>query len=191
MIGVVVWSDSAKKKAVIWGEDQRDLAYCLLPETATEPMRFGKGDLVEFETRYENRMRIAENVQIVETDSRSGLADALRHSKAADRREEASSQRDENDSSFRGAEVTTLPVATRNGGRGSVHEGADPEGCEMCDLAQHDAARSREANPERRVSQAASGQGATGQGALHADGAAPERRTVSATILPFPELMRA
>ena len=128
MIGVVVWSDAARKKAVIWCEDQRDLAYCLLPEGAVGQLSMSKGDLVEFESRYEGTLRIAENVFVVESNCRSALADALRASDNAARRDDRTSrgrdhhatpeatgpaQAEVQDNSFQGAEITTLSIPDR------------------------------------------------------------------------------
>jgi len=103
MIGVVVWADAAKNKAVIWCEDQRDLAYYLSPSEARSGAVPNKGDLVEFETYYEGSLRIAENVLVVEAQGRNTLAEALRAGERWSRR----------DSGYRGAQVATLSVPER------------------------------------------------------------------------------
>lgn len=60
MYGVVLWRDLQKKCAVIWCEDHRNLAYFREDVGAAEPsLTFGPGDLVEFEVREENDMRLA------------------------------------------------------------------------------------------------------------------------------------
>ncbi|MCG7623483.1 hypothetical protein MHM97_08915 [Epibacterium sp. Ofav1-8] len=104
MIGVVVWADTAKNKAVIWCEDQRDLAYYLRPSEAREGCVPNKGDLVEFETHYEGNMRIAENVMVLEAQTQSTLADALQAGERWNRRDS---------NGYRGAQVATLSVPER------------------------------------------------------------------------------
>ena len=86
MIGVVVWADTAKSRAVIWCEDQRDLAYYLQQDVVSKPVVLQKGDLVEFESHYESGLRMAAGVQVVDVNTRPGLADALRSSSQKTRR---------------------------------------------------------------------------------------------------------
>lgn len=78
MIGVVVWADTAKSKAVIWCEDQRDLAYYMQQEEVADAISLQKGDLVEFESRYESGVRMAGGVQVVEPSAEPSLAEVLR-----------------------------------------------------------------------------------------------------------------
>ncbi len=103
MIGVVVWADTARNKAVIWCEDQRDLAYYLPSAEAQAGTAPGRGDLVEFDARYKGTLRIAENVTVVEANSRTGLGDALRGGSTWARRSNI----------HRGAQVTSLSIPDR------------------------------------------------------------------------------
>lgn len=78
MYGVVLWSDSDRNCAVIWCEDHRNLAYFKNdPRAATTILDFGPGDLVEFEVREENDMRVAVKPNVVAQDHYPGLADEL------------------------------------------------------------------------------------------------------------------
>ncbi|CUH80603.1 hypothetical protein TRM7557_03002 [Tritonibacter multivorans] len=90
MIGVVVWTDQTFEKAVIWCEDQSDLAYFVRPDqeffennkmTAGEisaPLDdIRKGDLVVFDAYYEGDCRMAKNLRLLEEDSHPLLADYL------------------------------------------------------------------------------------------------------------------
>ena len=63
MIGVILWRDVAEGKAVVWCEDQGDLAFCSRHKDmldAQEPLDVG--DVVRFEVEFENNVRIARNV---------------------------------------------------------------------------------------------------------------------------------
>lgn len=99
MIGVVVWTDQTFEKAVIWCEDQSDLAYFVRPDesdfdslntqetagvctgetTATADISaIRKGDLVIFDPYYEGDCRMARNLRLLEEDSHPMLAEYLR-----------------------------------------------------------------------------------------------------------------
>ena len=66
MIGVILWSDPAAKKAVIWCEDHGDLAFLSRPETAGLPDVFvDVGDVVEFDLLAQRNTRRAENVKLI------------------------------------------------------------------------------------------------------------------------------
>lgn len=66
MIGVVVWSNISREKAIIWCEDQATLAYLqgranmIDPDTWPEP-----GDLVELETETVGNLRHALQVSMI------------------------------------------------------------------------------------------------------------------------------
>lgn len=78
MYGVVLWSDLNKNCAVIWCEDHSSLAYFKDDRgVMTDGLAFGPGDLVEFEVRMENDMRLALDPSIVAAQQYPGLADDL------------------------------------------------------------------------------------------------------------------
>ncbi|GLP86763.1 FIG01072672: hypothetical protein [Tritonibacter mobilis] len=109
MIGVVVWADTAKSKAVIWCEDQRDLAYYMQQEEVADAISLQKGDLVEFESRYESGVRMAGGVQVVEPSAEPSLAEVLR----ARKRGEQNRSEEPVDTAHQGAEVATLSIPER------------------------------------------------------------------------------
>lgn len=79
MLGVVVWSNERRCKAVIWCEDQGALAYL---EGMTNLLRTGPwpeaGDLVELESELEAGLRLARNVRLVSQGVGAALPQALR-----------------------------------------------------------------------------------------------------------------
>ncbi|SHJ91536.1 hypothetical protein SAMN05444000_11567 [Shimia gijangensis] len=79
MLGVVLWSDSLDKKAVIWCEDQGDLAYFNGGEDAPLDLAdLDAGDLVSFELQQECHLRYAKNPQRIGQGAYEGLAEQLR-----------------------------------------------------------------------------------------------------------------
>jgi hypothetical protein len=71
MIGVVVWANELREKAIIWCEDQATLAYLQGRENLTNkgerwPL---PGDLVELETRTEGSLRHALTVSMLSEQS--------------------------------------------------------------------------------------------------------------------------
>jgi len=79
MLGVVLWSDNYDKKAVIWCEDQGDLAYFNGGAGAPlEDADLDAGDLVSFELQQESHLRYAKNPQRVAQGAYDGLADRLK-----------------------------------------------------------------------------------------------------------------
>ena len=78
MIGVVIWADAAENKAVIWCEDQKDLAYFLPSAVSAKGNRPLKGDLVEFDSFYRGSLRLAKNLSVVEAAAADGLGESLR-----------------------------------------------------------------------------------------------------------------
>ncbi len=99
MIGVVVWTDQKLGKAVIWCEDQNDLAYYVRSKLtqnaditdvsgqvsplvdphlgADDYIIFREGDLVTFDSYYEGRCRMARGLSLLEEETHSQLADIL------------------------------------------------------------------------------------------------------------------
>ncbi|WP_092080370.1 hypothetical protein [Poseidonocella sedimentorum] len=79
MIGVVIWSDRADRKAVIWCEDHGNLAY-LTNEGAPidETPELEEGDLVQFRLTERKSMRLARDVAVVESEAYSDLSGALK-----------------------------------------------------------------------------------------------------------------
>ncbi len=78
MLGVVLWSDSAARKAVIWCEDHGDLAYYTGGNETEIGHRLDEGDLVRFDLRVADRMRYASNPRIIESKGAPGLRESLR-----------------------------------------------------------------------------------------------------------------
>lgn len=79
MIGVVVWSNEKRGKAVIWCEDQGALAYLEgvgnLAAGAGWPVA---GDLVEMESVVEGGLRLARAVRLLSQGAGAALPQALR-----------------------------------------------------------------------------------------------------------------
>ena len=79
MLGVVVWSNERRCKAVIWCEDQGALAYL---EGMTNLFRAGQwpeaGDLVELESVLEGGLRLARKVRMLSQGVGAALPQALR-----------------------------------------------------------------------------------------------------------------
>jgi hypothetical protein len=78
MLGVVLWSDASDGKAVIWCEDQGDLAYV----NATDGVLrsgdfFDAGDLVQFDMEMCQSMRLANNPRLVIEKAGAELPRAL------------------------------------------------------------------------------------------------------------------
>lgn len=89
MLGVVLWSDASDRKAVIWCEDQGDLAYVNGHVSAmNRDDFFDAGDLVQFDMEMCKSMRLANNARLVAEQAGSTLPNALRQGveKPPDRR---------------------------------------------------------------------------------------------------------
>ena len=57
MIGVILWSDVQVRKAVVWCEDQGDLAF-LCEDTPFEHLKgLSAGDLIEFDVKIDGNLR--------------------------------------------------------------------------------------------------------------------------------------
>lgn len=76
MIGVVLWSDNDPRKAVIWCEDQGDLAFYTLSEKG-EGVDLSEGDLVQFDLYFDKNIRRVRNPLILQASAGSGLAGRL------------------------------------------------------------------------------------------------------------------
>lgn len=79
MLGVVVWSNEKRSKAVIWCEDQGALAYLagttnLVLQTDWPEV----GDLVELECILEGGLRLARQVRLLSPGAGAALPHALR-----------------------------------------------------------------------------------------------------------------
>jgi hypothetical protein len=79
MLGVVLWSDVSDRKAVIWCEDQGDLAFLNASDDLLKADAFfDAGDLVQFDMEINASMRRARNPKLVVEKVGAGLPDALR-----------------------------------------------------------------------------------------------------------------
>lgn len=78
MLGVVVWSNEPRCKAVIWCEDQGDLAYLVGMTNLSKAGAWPEaGDLVELESTLEGGLRLACNVRMVSRGAGAALPQAL------------------------------------------------------------------------------------------------------------------
>ncbi|MGV6848080.1 MAG: hypothetical protein ACWA5A_06845 [Marinibacterium sp.] len=77
MLGVVLWSDTNDNKAVIWCEDQGDLAFCG-DTTDSQGCILDTGDLIQFEVTVDRNMRLAQNPRRLSGGAYHDLADTLR-----------------------------------------------------------------------------------------------------------------
>ena len=79
MLGVVLWSDASDRKAVIWCEDQGDLAYVNgHVSVLNRDDFFDAGDLVQFDMEMCKSMRLANNPRLVAEKAGVGLPDVLK-----------------------------------------------------------------------------------------------------------------
>ncbi len=79
MYGVVLWSDECDSKAVIWCEDHGNLAFYKAPEhSALDGLNLDPGDLIQFDLREHENMRVARNPTVVAGEFSEGLAERLR-----------------------------------------------------------------------------------------------------------------
>lgn len=78
MLGVVLWSDSSDKKAVIWCEDHGNLAYYNGKTHAVRDIfDFGAGDLVQFDLTEERHLRLVRNPRRISENMYPTLAQDL------------------------------------------------------------------------------------------------------------------
>jgi hypothetical protein len=79
MLGVVLWSDVSDRKAVIWCEDQGDLAYVNASDAVLNNGEFfDAGDLVQFEVETSHTMRYANNPRLLIEKAAQALPYALK-----------------------------------------------------------------------------------------------------------------
>jgi len=79
MIGVILWSNTADQKAVIWCEDQGDLAFLSASDSVMLPDPFFEvGDVVEFDVRTQRNLRLASNPNRLEQHWGKTVSDGLR-----------------------------------------------------------------------------------------------------------------
>ncbi len=79
MLGVVLWSDASDRKAVIWCEDQGDLAYVTSSDGVLHSGDFfDAGDLVQFDMEMCESTRLANNPRLVAEKAGPDLPKALR-----------------------------------------------------------------------------------------------------------------
>jgi hypothetical protein len=79
MYGVVLWTDARDSKAVIWCEDQGNLAFYSEPgPEMAAGVTLDAGDLIQFDLREEAACRRAHNLQRVEPGHAPGLPASLR-----------------------------------------------------------------------------------------------------------------
>ncbi|MCS5602013.1 MAG: hypothetical protein ACU0DB_12610 [Paracoccus sp. (in: a-proteobacteria)] len=84
MIGVVVWSNAEREKAVIWCEDHASLAYLQGRQNLIAAGQWpSPGDLLELETEIVGNLRHARNVSLVSEQGCRQLPQMLRHSSKA------------------------------------------------------------------------------------------------------------
>lgn len=77
MFGVVLWSDNPRNKAVIWCDDQGDLAFFTKNTAEADFEELHPGDWVEFDLTLSGNFRVAENLSVLLEQGSPGLADTL------------------------------------------------------------------------------------------------------------------
>ncbi|MGR3271137.1 hypothetical protein DU478_08885 [Thalassococcus profundi] len=84
MYGVVLWTDTADSRAIIWCEDHGDLAfYTSNGVSAHDGLSLDAGDLVQFDVTQENNLRLARNPQLVAQSHSQGLIQKLSRGRTA------------------------------------------------------------------------------------------------------------
>ncbi|MTH76181.1 hypothetical protein [Paracoccus aestuariivivens] len=78
MIGVILWSDTPREKAIIWCEDHAALAYLQGRDNLLGDDWPEAGDLVELEYEDVGQHRMARSVLIVSAHGKSNLPGLLR-----------------------------------------------------------------------------------------------------------------
>ncbi|GGB96952.1 hypothetical protein GCM10011363_12010 [Marivita lacus] len=79
MFGVVLWSDAAAQKAVIWCEDQGELAfYTPADGSIHDAPVLDAGDLIRFDVIVEENVRTARNPQVLMPSHSPDLPGKLR-----------------------------------------------------------------------------------------------------------------
>ena len=84
MIGVILWSDLSERKAVVWCEDQGDLAFLGCAGASSEQTGyFEAGDILEFDVKLEGDFRRACNPKLVNGYNPVDVASCLKSRKPA------------------------------------------------------------------------------------------------------------
>lgn len=78
MIGVVLWSNAAREKAIIWCDDHAALAYLQGRGNLIGDHWPEAGDLVELDHEDQDQHRMARRVSLVSTPGKSKLPGILR-----------------------------------------------------------------------------------------------------------------
>lgn len=119
MYGVVLWSDSKRNKAVIWCEDHQNLAFFKCDRGGREGSRFVPGDLVEFDLREENELRLAVDPCLVAPHEYPALAADLQSATAGMQRDSVGLPRPESgaEPAHRTERVVALHPHTTNAQR--------------------------------------------------------------------------
>ncbi|SLN36186.1 hypothetical protein TRL7639_01739 [Falsiruegeria litorea R37] len=76
MFGVVLWSDPTDRKAVIWCEDQGDLAFYRHTDV-TQNLTLEAGDWVQFDLEMQRQQRFACNPRLIQGGACRSLPDML------------------------------------------------------------------------------------------------------------------
>lgn len=108
MFGVVLWSDRADQKAVIWCEDHGDLAF-YRQSGEQDCLRLDVGDWVQFDLVMERNQRLVRNPMLLEQQAYRGIQDLLRSSDASDDGDAATS--DSNADSERTLAAKVIPFS--------------------------------------------------------------------------------
>lgn len=81
MFGVVLWSDITAQKAVIWCEDQGELAFYTPSDNSVHQAPvLDAGDLIQFDVTIQKNMRRASNPQLLKSSHSPELPQTLRAS---------------------------------------------------------------------------------------------------------------
>ena len=84
MLGVVLWSDRKRDRAVVWCEDHQNLAFFKCdPSFAGCDRGFEAGDLIEFELRVEDDLRLVVDPSLVAPQQYSALVRELMQGQGA------------------------------------------------------------------------------------------------------------
>lgn len=85
MLGVVVWAAKAHNTAIVWCEDQGDLAFIeMQAHSAVAPDTFGAGDLIQFDLEVKKDMRMAQNPRRIAQHCCAGLDEVMSQVTALD-----------------------------------------------------------------------------------------------------------
>jgi hypothetical protein len=69
MYGVVLWKDTEGNRAVIWCEDQGDLAFLSAEEGLHSGANLDAGDLIHFDVIWDGALRRANNAKLVASEA--------------------------------------------------------------------------------------------------------------------------